>query len=74
MSEESVTIVEQPSFEDPVAARGEAVLRMCLAAGQIKNKDARLTLLRAAERVISSIPVAQGVGASVSPVPGGRRL
>ena len=74
MSEENVTIVEQPASEDPIAARGEAVLRMCLAAGQIKNKDARLTLLRAAERVISTMPVAQGAGASVSPVPGGRRL
>ena len=66
MSEETATtIIEQPAFDDPVAARGEAILRMCLAARQIEEDDARATLLRAAERIIASIPIAPGGQASV---------
>ena len=74
MTEESTTtIIEQPAFDDAIAARGEAILRMCVAYNQIRDKDVRAALLRGVDRIIASIPVAQGAGATVSPIPGSRR-
>ena len=72
MNEDAMTIIEQPSFEDPVAARGEAVLRMCLAAKQVRDREVKAALLRGVEKVIASIPVAPGNQATVSTVPGSK--
>lgn len=76
MSEEltATTIIEQPNFEDSVAARGEALTRMCLAAAQMKEGDAKQMLLRAAERVIASIPVAESRPGSVTTLKGSKTL
>lgn len=69
MTEESTTtIIEQPAFDDAIAARGEAILRMCVAYNQIRDKDVRAALLRGVERIVASIPVAPGQSAPVSAV------
>lgn len=65
MSEDMTTIIEQPAFDDPIAARGEAILRMCVATNQIEDADARAALLRAVERITASVPVAPGEKASL---------
>lgn len=75
MSEEiSTTIIEQPNFEDAIAARGESILRMCVGTNQVEDPEAKAALLRGVERLIASIPVAPGEKAAVLGVAGKTRL
>lgn len=75
MNEEpTTTIFEQPVFDDAIAARGEAILRMCVAVNQVKRAEARAALLKAVERITASIPVAPGERASILNVAGKNRL
>lgn len=75
MIEESTTmIVEQPHFEDPIAARGEAILRMCVGTNQVEDPEAKAVLLRGAERLIASIPVAPGEKTPILGVAGKTRM
>lgn len=64
--------MEVDIIDDPIAARGEALLRMCLAAQQIKDPDTRAVLIKGVERVIASIPIATTGQATVTTVPNGK--
>lgn len=72
--EETIRIVEPPIYEDAVAARGEVLLRICLNAPSIRDRATRAVLLRAAERMIASIPIAKNDTASIVGRVGGKSL
>lgn len=75
MSEdETVRVMEPPIYEDPLAARGDVLLRMCLNAPSITDPDARAILLRGAERMIASMPIAKNDAASIVGRVGGKSL
>lgn len=72
--DEPIRAIEPPIYDDPVAARGDVLLRMCLNVSHITDDEAKAVLLRAAERMVASIPVAKSDQATISKLPGGKSL